>query len=332
MPKPQTVVVDEGSNQIKVCWIDETGKINLKVVPAMIQKKAGTKVNGDKVDGSYKIEKTEYFVNPNILKPITTKRKTYQVSRENRVLVHEALRLAGFGGKKVDIICTLPVTQFYMNEGNVLDDELLAEKKKNLTGSIECMTDCEIAQIVGVTVAPESVPAWFDLQFSDEMEQDESLYEAKSVMVVDIGGTTTDVCVLDGTGMMQGKRTIDCGVYDIAKELKIKMIQNGIAKELPRTHMNEVLRSGTYQSKSVLNLIKEASEDLIDEVIDEMEEMVPHSGTLDHILYVGGGAALVGEELAERYGNKAKTHIPDNPDTVVARGLMKLNMISKEMA
>ena len=241
-------------------------------------------------------------------------------------MTHEALRKAGFGGAEICVIATLPVTQFFMGEGNRRDVELIDSKKKNLTGDIENMTKEPLAEIIKVNVAPESIPAWFDLAIDDQGDWDDELYESDFVMVIDIGGTTTDLTIIDGEGNPLKKRTIPVGVYDIANKLKTELIQAGKAKSLPRAHLDSVLRTGTYRNMDCTGLITKAAKSVKNQILRNMREFEGDSMALDRILFVGGGAAIIGEDLAVEYGNRARSYIPNDPDLSVAKGLIKLEM------
>jgi len=327
MSEIKTVVVDEGSAQIKVIWIDDkTKKIESLVIPSMVGDEAGTDAVGNVLDSSYTIGKNEYFVSPNLREPITTKNEKYQVSEENRVLVHEALRKAGFGGKKLNIMSTLPVSQFFQGDGRRANSEWIDEKKRNLMNSVQNINGLPLAQIESCSVAPESIPAWFDVAIDETGFWDEKLADSQLVMVVDIGGRTTDLSIVDGLGAPERKHSINLGVFDIANELTRIMIEEKKAKSLPRAHIDAVLRTGSYREINCIDMIKLASERVMKRILRKMSEYEHDSMVFNHILYVGGGAALIGEDLAIEYGNKGRSHIPDNPDLSVARGLMKIEL------
>ena len=330
----KTVIVDEGSAQVKTIWIDEQAKkIVSLVIPSMVGDEAGTDAVGNILDSSYTIGDDEYFISANLRNPLTTKREDYQTSPENRVLVHEALRKAGFGGQQVNILCTLPVGQFFHGNGRRIDSDLITRKKKNLMGDIENMNGLPIAIIERCGVAPESIPAWFDLAIDDNGNWILDLDSGHSVMIVDMGGTTTDLSITDGDGTPDRKHSINLGVFDIAEELARIMVQNRKAKTLPRAHLDAVLRTGSYRDINCVEMIKSASRRVMNRILAEMRKHEPDSMVFEHILFVGGGAALIGEDLAEAYGNRARSHIPSEPDLAVARGLMKYelaNQLAKE--
>ncbi|MGK9007660.1 plasmid segregation protein ParM domain-containing protein, partial [Citrobacter europaeus] len=66
-------------------------------------------------EGLYKTEEgLDYTVSEYLPNADDTRFKDYPRSPLNRVLVHHALRVAGFGGKDVSIATGLPVSYYYM--------------------------------------------------------------------------------------------------------------------------------------------------------------------------------------------------------------------------
>ncbi len=325
-----TVIVDEGSAQVKATWVDSKAKkIVSLVIPSMVGDEAGTDAVGNILDSSYTIDDDEYYVSSNLRNPLATKREDYQTSPENRVLVHEALRKAGFGGQQINILCTLPVGQFFMGSGRRIDSDLISKKKRNLTAAVENMNGLPLASIVRCGVAPESIPSWFDMSIDEHGEWIDDMVVYQTILVVDIGGTTTDLSIIDGQGTPDRKHSIPLGVFDIAEELATLMVQNKKAKSLPRAHLDAVLRTGTYRNINCVDMIKTASKRVMNRILNAMNVHESDSMVFDYILFVGGGAALIGEDLAAEYGNRERSHIPADPDLSVARGLMKYELANQ---
>ena len=83
MSNKKIVVVDEGSAQIKLTWLDDkTRKIQTFVIPAMVGDEAGTDPVGNLLKSNYQIGENEYYVSEKIVDPLTTKLANYQISEE----------------------------------------------------------------------------------------------------------------------------------------------------------------------------------------------------------------------------------------------------------
>lgn len=323
------IVVDEGSAQIKVCWHD--GKVIRQLkIPSLVSRDSMDAVDGSGnfLPSSYQIGDRELYTKPTMSHPQPTKNADYQTSLNNRVLVHEALRQAGFGGKEVHVYCTLPVTQFF--QGNRVNQALIEEKKKRLMGEISNMASAPLARITRVNVSPESIPAWYHLLINEEGEVDQNLVAAQSVMVVDIGGTTTDITLMDGNSQPRNAISLDIGVFDVSKNLCELIVQENISRTVPAIHMDTILRQKRYRNTDVSDLLRKASLPVRDFILDKMKEFEIDPGALDHIVYVGGGAALFGAELAAEYGNLAASHTPEQPDMAVALGLLKSELVESQ--
>lgn len=326
----QIIVVDEGSAQGIGAWYNEkTKKIEFHLEPSMIGREVDTNPIGDPLDNSYMVGEDEYCVSPSLTNPVTTKRETYQTSVENRVLVHEVLRKAGFGGKDIKIMSTLPITQYYYGDSSQRNNDLITLKKRNLMGEIKNINDVPLAHITEAFVAPESIPGFFDHAINEKGEWVFTLQPGEVAMVVDIGGTTTDMCIIAGAGSPQRKFSAPWGVFDIAAALATEMIAAGVAKRLPRGHLDAVLRSGKYRGVDCREMIKKASQKVMKDILGQMQSFENDSKALEKIIFVGGGAAIIGKELAERYENPENSVIPENPDLAVARGLVKMQLAQR---
>ncbi|MGI9277851.1 MAG: plasmid segregation protein ParM domain-containing protein [Endozoicomonas sp.] len=330
MTQVTPVVVDEGSAQIKVCWYDADKQcIRQHKILSMVSRNEMDGVDGlgNFHPSSYRIGGRELYLNPKMQYPDSTKSADYQVSLNNRALVHEALRQAGFGGQTVQVYCTLPVTQFFT--GNRLNEKLISEKKKNLMGEIDNMGGAELATISQCRVSPESIPAWYHLLIDEKNSIKGDRLAANAVLIVDLGGTTIDITLIDGEGNPKKTFSMDLGVFDVTERLRNLIIQQGKINSVPQIHMDTLLRTGQYRNTDVSALINQASLPVRDMILSKMKEFANDPWALDHIVYVGGGAALMGKELASDYGNLEATEIPENPDMAVAMGLIKSELLEQ---
>lgn len=325
----QIIVVDDGSAQgIGAWYCEDTQTIKFQVVQSMIGLTVDTDPVGNPLDNSYEVDNEEYCVSPSLTSPVTTKRATYQTSVENRVLVHEVLRKAGFGGKTVDIMCTLPISQYYVGGSHRKNEELILAKKQNLMGEIKNINGVPLAKINASFIAPESISGFMDHAINEKGEWVVHLKEGEVALVVDIGGTTTDMSIVSGNGSPQKRYSEPVGVFDIAEALRTEMITAGKAKSLPRAHLDAVLRTGMYRGADCKELIRTASRKVMLTILSKMHEFSDDASAFEVVILVGGGAAIIGKALGERYGNPNYA-IPDEPDKAVARGLVKMQLANK---
>ncbi len=330
--KVQTVVVDEGSTQIKVCWMcRKTNKMQELVIPSNIgaeRKWAENSENGKFTDSSYSVSGEKFFVfdGDTIVERERTNLSRYQVSAANAVLVHEALRQAGFGGKKVEVICTLPVSQYYKQEGGVNEDRIEL-KKESIMRKVVNKNGLPLAEIVGCKVSSESTPAWHDLIIGDDLKPNKILIAMSGVMIVDIGGTTTDIMLINGKGVIIKRDSFKHGCFDIFEIIRKKMAENKGIASITDVQMRYLIQHHEFRGENVTAEINQAIKEVQGHIVREMLNFHEHAETLDMIVYAGGGAGLFGKKLAEDYSQDAPNMdnvvISQNPQIAVARGLLK---------
>ena len=163
------VFVDDGSNGVKMMWLSVSAEIKKFVMPSRVVQKATTTGSGEYSDGAYEADGQEYTVAPFMDGTMPTNIRSYQTSAYNRVLVHEALRLCGFAGKKVRITTTLPIGDFFAVQPR--NQELIDLKKTNLMKPVVNMAGHQLAEIVEVKVSPEATPAWMNYLLDDHGSQ-----------------------------------------------------------------------------------------------------------------------------------------------------------------
>ena len=320
------VVIDEGSSQIKVCWFNDIEGIKNIIIPSRLVEGSKLADSGEYHEAAYSVNGNEYTVAAYFDGAIRTNTQQYQISEYNRVLVHEALRKAGFGGEDVTIYTTLPISDFYGVKPR--NDALIAQKKKNLMGDVLSMAGKELATIVDCKVWPEAIPAWLDLLIDDDGSRKLDADESHKIMVVDIGGTTTDLTIIDGTGNLQDFHSVRKGVFDISENITPDLITEFKRKHIEAHQLDKALREKTFAGSDITKLIDKACRPVVRDIHLEMVRFARESSNLDSVLYVGGGSSLIAKQLGKEYGGKS---IIRN-DMTIARGILKKLINSQVVA
>ncbi len=227
----------------------------------------------------------------------------------------------------MDLIVTLPVQQFFT--GNKKNETLIKQKKVMVLGPIEHANGQPLANIRSCKVAPESIPAWYNVLIDDQGKMNDAFYEAQFVMVVDIGGTTTDITLIDGTGKPNRKTSEKMGVMDVAERLTSLLIEEKIAKSVPRAHIDKLLRTGTYRNQDIREHLHRAALPIQQKIVSKLFEFMDDPDSLDHLVLAGGGAGLFGQQLASDYSGQYTLHLSDDPDKDVANGLLKAERLKE---
>lgn len=332
MTNVQTVVVDEGSTQIKVCWKDqESGEIKLHIIPSNIgaeRKWAENSENGLFTDNSYTVDGEKFFAfdGDTIVERERTNLERFQYSPANLVLVHEALRQAGFGGEKINVLCTLPVSQYYKPEGGVNTDKI-ERKKQNLMRKIENANGLPLAEIVSCKVSSESTPAWHDQVIDSKLKVKKELTKLAGIFVVDIGGTTTDMMLMNSGGVIIKRDSTKTGVFEVFRLIRKNLAENKGIASITDVQMRFLIENHEFRGENVTAEINQAIREVKGKIVREMLDFHEHAETLDRIVFAGGGAGLFGKKLAEDYCQDApdmnNVIICEDPQMAVARGLLK---------
>ena len=297
----QLVVIDEGSAQA-VATFERDGKVVTLIVPSRAEDKAKVQISGYSPSSYFTEEGDEYTVNANLDDTVPTYVPSYQTSTANRAIIHETLRVSGFAGKKVRVCVTLPVGRYFGNGSTPRNEKLIEAKRKNTMAGITAANGAATADIIECGVYPEALPALFDLTRKKDGSLKEGFNENDKNLVVDVGGSTTDITVVTPGGDIQAYDSIlNCGVLDIAEELSTSLTQRfDLKAKLPSSVLDQILRKGQFLNQDIGQEIKQASRKVQKTILSRLEKLVPNHELLDNVMVVGGGALLLGEDLADQ--------------------------------
>lgn len=316
MKKIQTVIVDEGSSQIKAVW-QQNGTLQTCIIKAKAEYRALETNTGTIADNVYSVNGHDITAGNNVMNPVNTTSEHYQTSDINRALVHEVLRKAGFGGQTINLIVTLPVDLFFNKERR-------DKKKQHMLKPVTSINSLPLASFNSVMVAPESVPALDGIRLDDNGQELPGWTDFRRILIVDIGGTTTDITIVNHENEVEHRKSERIGVFNIANTLR-ERLQNDPdidAKSPNDDTIDLTLRTGLFRNKTcVVNHIQSASREIAGRLLSAMNALLPDPDDVDYIVYVGGGAPLLASILSEQFGGNTLHH--DNPEFAVAIGLMK---------
>lgn len=323
MSKPHFVGVDDGHYSIKLIG---DNKEMITIPSRGLQGRHVIAVGDD--DGSfYQTEGVAYTVNEYLQNAEDTRFADYPKSHLNRVLVHHALRLAGFGGKNVSIATGLPVSYYYLNSGDK-NDILINAKVGSLNKPVT--SGKPTANIVSNMVTTEAIAAYFD-QLMDMDGQPSADYQELSeamVGVIDVGGKTTDCAVVyPGGQAVDNARSgsNDNGVLKLNSAIDSKLrIAFELDNVVPRM-IESAIRNGTVkiagELQDVSAMVNEEKQKLADAIMSGVRTKIGSGKDLDFVLFVGGGAIVLRDQLASHYPH---ARFPDRPEFANARGMYKI--------
>ncbi|WP_422452152.1 plasmid segregation protein ParM domain-containing protein [Endozoicomonas sp. ALC066] len=320
------IVIDEGSAQSVATFMRE-GKVETVIVPSRAAEQLCPTMDGFS-PSSYETEDGEKFtVNGELDSTVMTNIPSYQTSGANRAIIHETLRQAGFAGQNVKVAVTLPVGRFFGKGSGPRDEALIDAKRKSVMSGIRAANGSPVASIVECVVYPEALPALFEISRDEKGVFKQGFSETDKVLVIDIGGATTDISIVTPNGDIEGYESLgNCGVLDVAARLSdIIATEFSIESKIPASLLDRIIRERTFAGESVSDQVEKSCTKTLSEILRTVEKMVSNPGLLDKVMIVGGGALLMGERLGDMLG--VAPIIPENADEVISKGIFKLEML-----
>lgn len=322
------VVCDDGSTQVKMAWFDEKGRIQTRVFSSKMINGA-RKTMGIYDKSAFNLDKeglVSYTIDGSANEPIKSNYVEYQYEDRARVPVMNALMQAGFAGKTIDLIVTLPISEYYCRnmEKNV------ERKGKNLRGMCEPVLqqkDHTPPTIRSISVFPEGLPAIialtrkFKTVDGKRVVAFESGFEHDSIVaVIDIGGTTTDIGAFtvgnyvarrDATCLSVGtERVVDdlMSVYHYSYDKAQKLVRGSITDKESLAQLKEV-KTATFP------LIKT-------EILRSLGGDQYMKNNFDAVFFVGGGSLLFKDEILQAYPFKNVRVVDDLAVEAIAKGAL----------
>ena len=271
-------------------------------------------------------EGQEFTVNPDLDDTVKTSVPSYQTDPANRAIIHEALRLAGFSGQDVRVAVTLPIGRFFRKGTQPVDEELIAKKRANVLAGIKSAKGEPVACIKACEVYPEAIPALFDVSRKDDGALKKGFSESDKTLIVDIGGTTTDISIITPSGDIQDYSSSPNGVLDIAADFS-KLISSELKLHgtMPLSVVDKVLREKRFNGTDVTKHIRRACGKTLSNIVRDLEKSAINPSLLDKVVIVGGGAYLIGQDIAKSL--EVEAFIPERPDEAISRGIYKLEVL-----
>ncbi len=328
------IAVDDGYDETKV-YSAERGGLKIRSLYALRPTDvANLGLRDMEREGVYEIDGKRYAAGE-VRHPEETRYDGYPYSPGNLAITIHALRLHGAKGD-VRVVCGMPMSRYYDAEGR-RREEAVSHKRtawmKDVTGyeaNGQALTDEEMPRIVGVSVVSEAVAAWFDQVVDDRGDVLERRLQ-EQIAVVDIGGRTTDVAVVqDAEVLMANSGTTDHGVLDVYGAINRRIQSDlGLTRPIPRQRIVEgletgVVRVGTHEMD--IRAVRAEEQRLLVERIQVFVTTLlgSEAALIDRVVFVGGGAMMLSRELNDLYPNM---EIAPEAQYANARGMLKYGML-----
>lgn len=323
--KPQQIINlvadDNGYASHKVAKFDDAGKIVCTKFDTSIQIGGSslTSVDGDKEDTYRVIDEAgnvtnTYTCSSAITQPLDLRNSNYPFVEANRVLMHHSLIRSGMEGKQVQVGVTLPFAD-YFTVGGQMNTAIQERSQENFNlNNVIAERGEKTVHVVGARVFPEGMSAFYDWALDENCNMTDAFEELTdndgSALIVDIGGSTTDIVCIR---MVNGDIKIDhahsgttkIGVLDVREEInnayQKKYSTGGFESALSVRAVERIMQNGihkaggqTHDLKADLDAIFRA---VTQRVVSYMQSKAGRINDFEVIHFVGGGAVLFGESL-----------------------------------
>ncbi|HGK4673190.1 MULTISPECIES: plasmid segregation protein ParM domain-containing protein [Enterobacteriaceae] len=314
--------IDDGSTNVKISWI-ENGTLKTVVSPNSFRKdwKSAALLRGQAVY-NYTIGTTKYTYDATSDKALSTTHIDYQYDDLNLLAVHHALLLTGMTPCDVEVIVTLPITQYYNPDDCQRNESRIEAKRRNLMRDI-ALNKGELFRIVDVQVMPESLPAALSHLLNSNVT------EFTKSLVIDCGGTTLDMGVIvgefDDVSAIYGNNEIGVAmVTDATRKLLAAADSDSsylVANELiKRRHDDEFVKSVINDESRIADILERIEikiQELGDQVAYEAKKFAKNP---NRVYLVGGGAHLIESAVRETYATLGDRVITiDAPQSALSR-------------
>lgn len=260
----------------------------------------------------------------------------YPFSGLNRAIVQHALHEAGLAGRSVHAVSGLPVSSFYLKDGSQRL-EVVERKQASLKQPVQAVDGRQSAAIAFHEVIPEALAAWYDHIISDTNEgvQLESERLGVPVAVVDIGGRTTDFVVVADQAVRHNRSgSLRCGLLDLKRQVADAIRGRFDLEELSERVTEDAVRNGSVRlfgkNHDVADQLRDARRQLVERLHAETQRQLGRGAELERILFVGGGAVALADDIRDWFPNQA---IAPHPAFANARGMLKyLRYVCQEPA
>lgn len=314
--------IDDGSTNVKISWI-ENGTLKTVVSPNSFRKdwKSAALLRGQAVY-NYTIGTTKYTYDATSDKALSTTHIEYQYDDLNLLAVHHALLQTGLTPCDVEVVVTLPITQFYKPDDCQRNDERIEAKRRNLMRELS-LNKGELFRIVDVQVMPESLPAALSHLLNSNVN------EFTKSLVIDCGGTTLDMGVIigefDDVSAIYGNNEIGVAmVTDATRKLLAAADSDSsylVANELiKRRHDMDFVKSVINDESRIADIL-ERIETKIQELGDQVAyEAKKFAKNPNRVYVVGGGAHLIESALRQAYATLGDRVVTiDSPQSALSR-------------
>ncbi|MEZ9698809.1 plasmid segregation protein ParM domain-containing protein [Vibrio sp. 10N.261.46.E12] len=273
--------IDNGSTSTKSAYFFE-GELILKKAHNRCEFGIGY---GEDDQDTFITQEGEQFTFFNTAKTAPTNNIQYQTSNHCLSAIHFAIHDLELEHDEFDIFTTLPVSMYFKNGRK--DVEQIELVKQKFMQKVE-REDGKSVNVKSVTVLPEGLPAARPFVVG-KVEDDEL------TLVADLGGTTLDLCLLEGEATKIVKAdTSNIGMFDAFSNVRDSLGN----KNLSDSVVFKLLETGTARRGNMTVDREAVTKDVINKAVNAISTFLgDREKEVSKIIVLGGSCDLLFKAL-----------------------------------
>lgn len=311
------VVIDDGSTACKLAYYEKEAVITL-ISPNRAEIGSGISFgSANHVYTTNEELKTKYTFSDG-KNALPTSNKDFQYSDLCRASLQHALVKSGIKEQNIDLSVTLPINQFFNKDG-AENTENIEKKKAAHLGYIHS-DNHQTYKIHSVSVYPEGLPAML------MMLEDSNILSTDTSILIDIGGTTSDVCLFSGKlENIISINSYDCGMVEIMESIRAEL--NQTMNNIFIMHLDFILRhfdnneAINNQLRCDVDVMKHANP-ILERLYHLLIELNRGAFSNTKVFITGGGASILSSFLKNKNINSS---VIPNSETALAEAILLIN-------
>ena len=315
--------IDAGAAYTKIAAFDSNNQLIQRCIRSIVVAgKPEVALNGDRAP-SYWVDGKQWSIIEQSQKARTTQFDEYPYSSINTVLTHHGLLSAGINNDEIEVSSCIPLSHYYdENQDQAL--EFKQKKKRAIEREIKMATGGGLPLLKHSVTAPEGLAGWIDITYNfngDRIEGSPDGY----VGLVDIGGRTTDICVVRGLIVTPSTiKTLRHGYLDLFAQLNELIGIKYNTRQFSVAALDDAMRSKRIEIESgrvvdIPELVEQAMNNFTEELLMNINNVFDSDMQLSGVCYFGGGV----EPIREALSRQRNAFIPRDPQFANARGALK---------
>ncbi len=314
------IAIDAGCAYIKIACYDNNNRITTFAIPSIVSdEKPMSDLNGNKTP-SYRCEGRQLSIIESSTRYEDTRLPDYPYSSVNTVLMHHGLIRAGIRNPEIQLSTSIPLHDYFFKM-----HESKKRKRDSVQRAISADAGLMLPTIEHKLTLPEGLAGWIDMCFDKEGKKKPNIPTGE-VGLVDIGGRTTDIAVVNGMAISTDSiDTVKMGYLDVMdhlnEELNIRFSDSGrfaISSLDKALHTRQIeIESGRVEDIS--EEVEKVLHAFSDRTLQEVNRILGNRGQLSGTCYFGGGV----EHIRDIIMQQPKVFIPEQPQFSNVIGCLK---------